>query len=403
MHVTSGQIEIPFLGVTRRRRNLRRQERTALVATLADAADPGWQETVDRVQVISTAGSGQPVEQPEPLPEWDVDVVIRLLGPLSVETAGGEDISFVRGTTAEFVAYLAHHRRGVSIDATMEALWPNAEPKRPWINNLSSDARKALGPDRDGELLLPRMTGDGLYRLSPRVGTDLERFEQLVEHATAGGPPATGALRLALDLVTGPPYASVGSGWPQLEGSATRAILAVDEAARALAVMALEAGDVDLADWATGQGLLANPASSELHLLRLRAAAARGHGELAVEAVYQQYRAVTLGDDDQPEGAAELDPRIVELYTSYRRSRPANWVAGGDGARAGANERTEPADDERGHAGRAGAGQGNGDAHPGGDGGPERRDGGRRGRQPPLPPPDRSRTGGHGPGPRPAG
>jgi DNA-binding SARP family transcriptional activator len=340
IRVSGTEISLPFLGVTRRRRNLTLAERRDLVRTIGDAARPASIQARNLVtDITANAASHDPASQPAvPMvpavlaapaaPPWEVRIVVRVLGPLSVEKMEGAPVRFGRGSTAEFVAYLSHHRRGVSIDAAMEALWPNAEPKRPWINNLSSDARKALGTDGEGRFLLPRMTGDGLFRLSPLVGTDLERFEQLVDHAS-GLPPAAAVeiLKEALGLVAGPPFGGMSSSWALLEGVATHAMLAVDEAARALATIALDQLDDPIrADWATRQGLLANPRSNELHLLRLRSVLARGSNESAAESVFQRYRSIVLGDDDQPEGGSELDPRIVELYSSFRRTRPANWV-----------------------------------------------------------------------------
>ena len=396
LELTEGHIRVPALGITRRRRNLRFDERSDVVATIADAKSPtivdapdlaadilasspstdydhddvtpveppgadedqpGPTATNTVIDLWDTPGPDQPDDiedhdpsasdddasdrvftppplpapppRPEPAgpPPWDAEVIIRVLGPLRVERRDGEQAQFARSLTPEFLAYLAQHRHGVDSDTIMEALWPGEEPKKSRIHNLSADARKVLGTTEDGELYVPR--GDGLYRISPLVGSDFERFEQLVAHATTMAPvsAAVEALHEALEFVTGMPYGGISSSWHQLEGIFTQAILAVDEAARTAAQLALDELDDPIeAEWATSQGLLANPRSTELHLLRLRAALARGNDELAPEAVFQQYRTIMLGDDDHPEGASQLDPRIVELYESFRRTQPANWA-----------------------------------------------------------------------------
>lgn len=102
----------------------------------------------------------------------------------------------------------------------------------------------------------------------------------------------------------------------------------VDEAARCVATLALDQlNDPGLADWATARGLLANPHSVELHRLRLRAAIALDHGDrstdpgLSPDAVFQHYQAVTMADDHRPEATSQLDPELVDLYESYRRSK----------------------------------------------------------------------------------
>lgn len=104
----------------------------------------------------------------------------------------------------------------------------------------------------------------------------------------------------------------------------------VDEAARCVATLALDRFDDPLrAEWATARGLLASPHSVELHRLRLRAAITLDGTEggstagLSPDAVFQHYQAVVMADDHRPEAASRLDADLVELYESYRRSRPA--------------------------------------------------------------------------------
>jgi hypothetical protein len=266
---------------------------------------------------------------PTDLPPWNYEAIVTVLGPIQILDRDGERIRFVRSSTTEMIAYLVQHRAGVTVDATMEALLPyDTTKKRTWINNLSSDARKGLGNDPDGNPLLPRTVNTGgLFRISPLVTSDIERLTQLVHHArTQPVPTAIQTLSHALDLVNGMPYTGLSSNWAQMEGIYTETILTVDEAARTLATLALdETGDPDLADWATKKGLLANPRSQELHLLRLRSATVRDD-PLAVDAVFQHFRTVMLADEDHPEGSSELDSRIVDLYEQYRRSRPMTWV-----------------------------------------------------------------------------
>jgi len=342
MRLVAEKIQIPHLNLTLRRRNLTAVELATICDLVEDARNPAVSEGPDLVAVITgraaTVGNEvdprqaeEPdiVDQPTPTPDkppWDVDYVVEILGGLRVTRVEGEVVRFERSACPDLLAYLTQHRSGVTIDTTMEALWPNAEPNQRRANNIGSIARSTLGIDPRGNAYLPKVGIDGLYRLSERVGCDYDRFIDLVDYATNLQPAdAVEILREGLSLVRGAPFDGIGkSDWAHLTGLYTEAVLAIDEAARTMATLALDVLDrPDDASWATTRGLQANPTSSELYLLRLRAAISRSDG-LEADAVYVQYQTVMETDDD-----SHLDERMIELYESYRHSNLGRTVLNG--------------------------------------------------------------------------
>jgi nucleoid-associated protein YgaU len=352
------ELSIPAYDVRLSRRVLTRAQRAELAAALADATDPRTVEQLDLTALVLDAEqrapkSGEPVAsagsprppgedgvrtEPEPSSTHDhaatiVDhptVVVRVMGPLRVETGDGALVVFDRSATPEFLAYLTHHRRGVGVDEAMNTLWPATTARRTWISNVHADARRKLA-EVVGDEAAPRAGADDRYRLSELVASDLELFRRGVEAAV--DLPVERAVEVlvgALELVEGIPYTNVTNRWPTSEGHWQEATMLVDEAARCVATLALDQlDDPRLAGWAAAKGLLASPHSVALHRLRLQSAMADGGDELGPDAVFQHYQATVLADEHRPEGGARLDPAIVELYESYRRSRMG---VGADGA-----------------------------------------------------------------------
>src|SRR5439155_5433511 len=83
------------------------------------------------------------------------DISVRMLGPFAVEVSGGEEVrGGLRTKARELLAFYLLHPEGASLDAAVEALWPEADPgrgsERFWtaLGNLRSRLRAASG-DRD--------------------------------------------------------------------------------------------------------------------------------------------------------------------------------------------------------------------------------------------------------------
>jgi len=243
-------------------------------------------------------------------------VEVRVLGPVHV---AGIDRRFPARKCVELVTYLTFHRHGVEADVLMEALWPDQAPNSRRLSQLVSRARLTLGDDPDGIPYVPYVT-DGLYRISSHLQTDLDAFIQRIRVAEAtSGDEQLDHLHAALDLVQAAPFSGVGSSyaWAHTEGIVTHAIVAIDNTAHQLANLALDAGRLDLAEWAARRGLLATYACEACYRNLMRVAIAQ-QNPVALEAVYAELL-TAVDADDGPDAATWLEPETVELYERHSR------------------------------------------------------------------------------------
>ncbi|MGW6248039.1 LysM peptidoglycan-binding domain-containing protein [Streptomyces roseolus] len=133
---------------------------------------------------------------------------IQVLGPVTVT---GVQASGHGPKLAQLAAYL-YFKPGRP-DAVREAM----DPRSPWspatLQNRISQLRSSLGSDPDAGLYLPR-DRTGIYKLSPKVRCDWDRFLRLAERGLAKGP-STGIpdLEAALALVRGVPFGGTPPAW----------------------------------------------------------------------------------------------------------------------------------------------------------------------------------------------
>ena len=333
LQVHDNTIRIEPLGQTFQRRNLTPEEQTAVADLVAAAKDPEgmpaelaenplaetetavdttepWQEPVEQTLFpdAQTSVGDSPADAPE----------MKLLGTLRVDRINGR-FPYLRCT--EIVAYLTFHRNGVEADTLMEALWPEEPPDNRRLNRHTSATRGVLGAGLDGKPYLPYI-GGGLYRISPHIRNDLERFTNHIRQADrATGDEQAGHLRAALELVEGPPFSGAGNGyiWAHTDGIVTHTIVAIDNAAHRLAQHALDNNDPDEVTWAARKGLLATGACEACYRNLMRAAAAEGN-QVAFEATYRELLAVTDADQG-PDASTYLDPETIDLYEQESRGR----------------------------------------------------------------------------------
>ena len=201
---------------------------------------------------------------------------------LGVVQAVGVSSPFTSQRALDLACFLAFHRDGATSDRLCYWLWRRSErvPSRKAFANVVSRARVCLGRDPRGEPYLSRVSAEGVYRLSAKVTTDLERFtawQRLAERV----PPqqALECLRAALWLVRGAPF-SGGSGgtfsWADASWRSHVEYL-VDSTAHRLADVALELGRIDVARWATLRGLAVTPGCEQCFARRITAAQRSGH------------------------------------------------------------------------------------------------------------------------------
>jgi two-component SAPR family response regulator len=226
---------------------------------------------------------------------------VRLLGPVEVESAVGETVTFPRGRSLELLAWLVTHRDRPTRSAARTAMW-DAEVRGATFNNVVSDLRRSLG-SVDGRLVLDRSPDDRLL-LAPSVASDAELLESALVRFRRS-PDDVNELRAALGRVRDLPFSGSGYLWPDTEGITSSLVLLVVRASEALAGTALERGDIDGVFWATGRGLSVLRNHEGLVELRMRAHASRGDSS-AVNEEWRSYERIARREGDLRAGPSRM-------------------------------------------------------------------------------------------------
>ncbi|MFH8627538.1 LysM peptidoglycan-binding domain-containing protein [Streptomyces vietnamensis] len=156
-----------------------------------------------------TAETGKGTADDEPADAVDLHAPeVQVLGPVAVT---GIQASGHGPKLAQLAAYL-YFKPGPP-DTVREAM----DPRSPWgtatLQTRISQLRNGLGADPDGGLYLPR-DRTGIYRLSPKVRSDWDRFTRLAERGLSRGPSAgIPDLEAALALVRGIPFGGTPPAW----------------------------------------------------------------------------------------------------------------------------------------------------------------------------------------------
>lgn len=219
--------------------------------------------------------AGQRVDSPGATPG---PVELQVLGVVQV---AGAQVPFTSQRALDLACFLAFHRDGATADRLRYWLWQRSEPppSRKSFANVVSRARVCLGRDTDGEPYLSRVGADGVYRLSPRVTTDLERFTTW--RTAAGQAPPAQVLELlvpALSIVRGAPFGGGSGGTFSWADASWRSHVEylVDSTFHWLADQAMELGRMDIARWATVRGLAVTPDCEQCYQRRMAAAQRSG-------------------------------------------------------------------------------------------------------------------------------
>jgi DNA-binding SARP family transcriptional activator len=313
LDVSDQLVRIPSLDLEVHPQRLTEQEYAAIVELLRTASDTHGVDAAappyDQVQPPPPAVLAKAAEAATP-PAVEVGVLGR------VEVRGVPKIE--RAKSIELIVYLALHRHGVDGEQLWEALWPDKPVNRGTLHTTVTAARTGLGRAPDGSRYLPN-AGDGLYRLSPAVSLDWDRFRALARAAQAGGPDAAGLLHQALELIRGRPLDSPASRsyeWAVVHRTEMETVIA--ETAERLGLLHLDAGDPEQANRAARRGLAASPYDERLYRVLMRAAHAAGN-PAGVETLWQELLAVLGTDLDLVD--EDVHPDTVALYTSLRGSR----------------------------------------------------------------------------------
>jgi DNA-binding SARP family transcriptional activator len=116
-------------------------------------------------------------------------VHVQLLGTYRIEVNGIEIRAGLRAKARELLAFYLLHPAGTTLDAAVEALWPEADPGRgsEWFWTALGNLRSRLR-DATGEKKLKVIERDGdRYRVEPLFDVDLWRLEQALSEGAAGG------------------------------------------------------------------------------------------------------------------------------------------------------------------------------------------------------------------------
>jgi DNA-binding SARP family transcriptional activator len=115
-------------------------------------------------------------------------VSVQLLGTYRIEVGGTEIRAGLRAKARELLAFYLLHPAGTTLDAAVEALWPEADPGRgsEWFWTALGNLRSRLR-DATGEKKLKVIERDGdRYRVEPLFDVDLWRLEQALSDGAAG-------------------------------------------------------------------------------------------------------------------------------------------------------------------------------------------------------------------------
>jgi DNA-binding SARP family transcriptional activator len=311
-------VQIPIAGVDRRRDPGDEGDTRDGADLAAEGARPRADDAEDGSPAMggngapAMGGNGAPASGSGDLPARDADdppvgaeVLVRVLGPVTVE---GAERPFARAWTLDLVVYLALHQGGATTEQWSTALWPDRLMAAASLHSTASAARRALGAGPDGTDHLPR--SHGRLQLAPSVTTDWSMFEQWADD------PRPDRWRRALGLVRGRPLQGLRSvDWAILEGILPTIESTVVDVAERFALVCLDAGDPATAQWAARRGLAVCPYDERLYRILLRAADQAGN-PAGVEAVMAELVRV-VAEDVEPYDA--VHPETLALYRSLTR------------------------------------------------------------------------------------
>jgi DNA-binding SARP family transcriptional activator len=216
-------------------------EAADVLATLAEAEerpDSTDAEAYDGVAeregavwpVFCQTPKGPADEDPVPVPTTEAEpghdqpatldgapVAVTMFGPYEIAVDGQVISRGLRTVAKELLAWLCLRPEGASVDAAVDALWPDTERdqvhKAFWL--AAANLRTRLGTKGDADTKVLVASGD-VYRLDPdAVACDLWRFQQALTAAARaeGDRPARDALRRAVDAYRGELLAGTDYGW----------------------------------------------------------------------------------------------------------------------------------------------------------------------------------------------
>ncbi|MBM3718854.1 MAG: hypothetical protein FJW53_07795 [Actinobacteria bacterium] len=244
---------------------------------------PSVRERATADIILGSADQGIDVQRPEPTgpiatgsPPTHAGIV-RILGhPEFTDTLDRRAV-FRKKKSLELLVWLCLNRDRMRRSAARTALW-EFDVSDATFATVVSEMRRALRevlPDlAPGEIA--RATYTDIIDLTPRIVTDVDLLLAAHREFRAGGPHA--ALAEALRAVRDVPFAGVNYPWADGDGTTTRIVIAVIDAAVELAEWALAEGDIAAVTVALTAGLRTMPDHPDLLAVRGNLARRRGIG-----------------------------------------------------------------------------------------------------------------------------
>jgi hypothetical protein len=273
----------------------------AAVAELLDVPDVAPVDALTELAEPATSAA----------PSLPYQLLVRLIGPVRIETGSGATVEFERSKTRELVAWLATHRERSTRTLARTALW-EFDVRDATFANVVSEARRALAravSPPDGDEWVGRTLTEDLP-LHELVRTDADLLTHALAAARLAAPAeAIALLRPAVELLAGMPFEGTSYLWPDPEGIASSLVVLATSAAAELAAQCLAVGDVEGVFAATDRGLRVLPGHEGLIGLRMRAHARAGD-HAGVRHEWACYARTLVAD---PWSDGEPSPKLVEL------------------------------------------------------------------------------------------
>ncbi len=179
-----------------------------------DSEDEGaaWVEQVDGRQVSAVVA--EVASAPEPWPDnppvadtTDTPITVRLLGPYEIHVGDQPVATGLRSAAKELLAWYLLRPEGATIEAAVDALWPDTDPARVhkqfWTG--AANLRTRLGTTSEPPTKVLIQTGE-VYRLdADAIACDLWQFQAALRDAARSGTDtmARDALRRAVEVCAG--------------------------------------------------------------------------------------------------------------------------------------------------------------------------------------------------------
>ena len=270
---------------------------------------------VEEVAAVRASLEPEPERDSESSSDPSAPRVLILGRPHVFGHVGGVGTKRERRLT-EIVAFLALHP-GASAEAIDEILGRGQRVTANTRNAYVSRARAWLGRAPDGTPYLPILTAHDDYRLHPAVRTDWDDFGDLLREGVQAGLDGASALREAIELVRGRPFADAAVGtYDWAEPLVHQMIDQIVDAAHLYAVLAA-ADDYRSVREVLAIALTVDPCNELLHRDAIAAAHRAGDAaEVDRLVAVLQHRILEIDPDD---GVEEETADLLDRVRPRRR------------------------------------------------------------------------------------